>query len=163
MPASTIATALNSKTMLAKVKPETSFPTLTACERNMQVNCINQFGTVEYLKGTKESPCNIRKLTNCLNVEKAKRECRVNDYGTVYYIEAFLRNVNVNKCMDDFDFYEVHQLFQAPSPKNVHEFSNTHRTLSSGDHDAVPYHPNDNEIDDDDDDHEGGESGSGQT
>ena len=48
-------------------------------------------------------------------------------------------------------------------PKNVHEFSNTHRTLSSGDHDAVPYHPNDNEIDDDDDDHEGGESGSGQT
>lgn len=86
-----------------------------ACERNMQVNCINQFGTVEYLKGTKESPCNIRKLTNCLNVEKAKRECRVNDYGTVYYIEAFLRNVNVNKCMDDFDFYEVHQLFQAPS------------------------------------------------
>ena len=86
----------------------------------MQVNCINKFGTANYLRGSKESPCNVKKLVDCLNAEKSKRECRVNDYGTVYYIEAFLRNVDVTKCMDDFDFYEVHQLFQTPSKLNFY-------------------------------------------
>lgn len=86
-----------------------------ACERNMQVNCINQYGTLQYLRGTKDSPCNVRRIVACLNAEKSKRDCLVGDRGTVYYIEAFLRNIDPSKCMDDFDFYEVHQLFQTPS------------------------------------------------
>ena len=88
---------------------------LTVCEVNMQVRCINQYGTAQYLRGNKGTACNITKLVDCLTVEKSKKECRVHDYGTVYYIEAFLRNVDVTKCMDDFDFHEVQQIFQTPS------------------------------------------------
>ena len=59
--------------------------------------------------------CNVKMLVDCFHVEKRKRECRVDDLGTVYYIDAFLRNVDITKCMDDFNFSEVQQLFQPPS------------------------------------------------
>ena len=87
----------------------------TECEKNVQLKCISVFGTASLLRGSGGSPCHVTKLVDCMSKEKAKKECVVDDKGTVYYINAFLRNVNKNKCMDDFDFAEVQHLFQTSS------------------------------------------------
>lgn len=146
--------------MLSTPKPGADLSRLTECERNIQVNCINQYGTVKFLRGINGFPCNVKLLADCLHSEKRKKVCRVDDFGTVYYIKAFLRNIDVTKCVDDFTFNEVQQIFQTPSPKHIHELSNTHRAISSGDYEAQSYKPNDNETDNEE--HYFGESGSGQ-
>ncbi|XP_065065485.1 uncharacterized protein LOC135691539 isoform X2 [Rhopilema esculentum] len=121
------------------------------CEKNMQLKCISVFGTASLLRGSGGSPCHVTKLVDCMSKEKVKKECVVDDRGTVYYIDAFLRNVDKTKCMDDFDFAEVQHLFQTSSIKNIHEYSNAHRTFSSGEHISSVDHQDDNEVGDDED------------
>ena len=54
-------------------------------------------------------------IVDCCKVETGKKECRVEDSGTVYYIEAFLKDVDTSKCMDEFGVLDVQELFKAPS------------------------------------------------
>ncbi len=62
--------------------------------------------------GKTNETCNIKDLIACFNAEKVKRECMVEDSGTVSYIDAHLKDVDPHHCMDEFGYTQLRELFR---------------------------------------------------
>ena len=91
----------------------------TDCENNLQSQCIEQYGTEEYLLPGQNKSCNIEKVYDCLKNETKKDACVVRDPGTVAYVNAFLHDwkqkyIKPKRCADEHGKTEVEELFKLP-------------------------------------------------